>query len=300
MELNGIKLTLDPLQEAVSEIARLRREVSDLKTALMESIPRRDTMMGPNLVVNHSFEDDLAGWYQQDGTAVIDATDRAEGLKSLKIPNMSSITSLAFPVSPFFRYKIRARMKGSAATANGMYVRFFVRSTYPSGGFITGTNYTSYYDLTANGPYVTSWSARDHVVTPANGTYLWGSISFYNWTGGPANAWVDEVYVTPVSYTYEALGLQNGWVAYGGAYNTPSFLRNMDGTCTLSGSVKNGTMSAAIFTLPLGARPGVEVRFPVSSNGAYGEISIDTSGNVVPLVGSTTRLQLDGVTFPTV
>jgi hypothetical protein len=298
MELNGIKLTLDPLQEAVSEIARLRREVSDLKTSIMESIPRRDAIMGPNLVVNHSFEDGLAGWYQQDGTPVIDATDRVEGINSLKLPNLSSITSLAFPVAPFWRYRVHARVRGATATANGLFVRVWVRTAYPPGGFITGANYTTYYDLTNNGPFVASWSARDHVAT-LGATYVWASISFYNWTGGPANAWVDEVYVTPVSYTYEAPSLLNSWVAFGGAFNPPVFIRNLDGTCSLGGSAKNGTMSAAMFTLPVGCRPGVEMRFPVSSNGAYGEISIDTSGNVVPLVGSNTRVQLDGITFPT-
>jgi hypothetical protein len=300
MEIGDVRVTFDPLQQAVAEIARLRREMADLKSTLMESLPRRDAIMGPNLVVNHSFEDGLAGWYQQDGAPVIDATDRVEGINSLKLPNLSSITSLAFPVSPFFRYRVHARMKGASATANGLYVRFYVRSTYPPGGFITGVNYTSYYDLTANGPYVASWSARDHIATPANSAYLWASISFYNWTGGPANAWVDEVYVSPVSYTFEAPTLLNSWVAFGGAFNPPVFMRNLDGTCTIGGSAKSGTMSAAIFTLPLGCRPGVEMRFPVSSNGAYGEISIDTAGNVVPVAGSNTRVQLDGITFPTI
>jgi hypothetical protein len=297
MELNGIKLTLDPLQEAVSEIARLRREVSDLKTTVMESLPRRDTMMGPNLVVNHSFEDGMAGWQIGNGAPVIDSSDKVEGAYSLKLPQPSFITSLAFPITPFFRYRVRARMKGSSATASGLYVRMYVKDTYPAGGFINNANFSGYYDPFANGPFVTSWSARDCIVTVSNSAWLWGSISFHNF-GGPTNAWLDEVYVTPVSYTYEAPSLLNSWVAYGGAYNPPVFMRNLDGTCTLGGSAKNGTMSATMFTLPVGCRPGVEMRFPVSSNGAYGEISIDTSGNVVPLVGSTTRVQLDGITFP--
>ncbi len=91
----------------------------------------------------------------------------------------------------------------------------------------------------------------------------------------------------------------NSWVTWSAGYAArfrmdPRERRWLE----LDGAVKTGTITAPIFTLPVGWRPATAKIVPVSSNGAYGELEIDTSGNVTPLVGSNTLFSLAGIRVP--
>lgn len=299
-ERNGEIFSAQTDTEVVEELKRLRSELRELKTASLESRIRRDTIMGPNLAVNHSFEDGMSGWYLQGSTQPsADTAEKTHGDYSAKLATPAAIHSLCFPVSQFERYRIHARIKGSSAAGAGLYVRAWVRSSYPDGGFINESNYTGYYDLLANGAFQAAWSHHDYMFTPQTTSELWASVAFYNWTSGPTNAWVDDVYVTPVGFTYLALTLLNSWVPFGGAFFPPAITRNRYGTVSIFGAAKDGTLGTTIATLPVGCRPAAELRFPATTGSGYGEVAIDTAGNVIPLSGSPTRIQLDGITFPT-
>ena len=93
--------------------------------------------------------------------------------------------------------------------------------------------------------------------------------------------------------------LLNSWVNFGSSQNNAGYWKDPFGVVHLKGFVKNGTMSAAIFTLPVGYRPTATCNFGTVSNSAFGAFYIDSSGNVVPFVGSNAQFSLDGCTFDT-
>jgi len=92
--------------------------------------------------------------------------------------------------------------------------------------------------------------------------------------------------------------LLNSWTTY--SSKTPKYRQDLVGRVRLKGAVAGGTLNTTAFTLPAGYRPLETQYMPVVSNGAFGYITIDTSGNVKCVAGSTTYFALDGVTFPTV
>lgn len=92
--------------------------------------------------------------------------------------------------------------------------------------------------------------------------------------------------------------LLNSWVDFGSSYSAAGYCKGEDGVVRLKGNVKSGSgIPTTVFALPAGYRPSEILRFAVDSNGAFGAVSIDTSGNVQAAVGSTTRLSLDGISF---
>lgn len=88
------------------------------------------------------------------------------------------------------------------------------------------------------------------------------------------------------------LSFNNGWSA--GAI-TPRYRRT--GTIVeINGSVTGGTLALNAFVLPAGPpsyRPTAQVHKATSSNNAFGMFFVDTGGNVIPQVGSTTAVFLD-------
>lgn len=113
---------------------------------------------------------------------------------------------------------------------------------------------------------------------------------------------------TTSSIAHEAVHaptLTNGWVNFTSGFTTAGYWKDAFGVVHLEGLVKSGTVgttfsTSAIFTLPLGYRPGAIYIFPAASNDAFGEIRVDTSGHVSAFPPSSSSwVDLDGITFRT-
>jgi hypothetical protein len=87
------------------------------------------------------------------------------------------------------------------------------------------------------------------------------------------------------------------WVNFGAPRGNICFWKDRLGFVHLAGTAKTGTLTSTMFNLPAGYRPLANEYFAVSSNGAYGECYVDSTGNVVPQVGSNTSFSLAGITF---
>ena len=99
---------------------------------------------------------------------------------------------------------------------------------------------------------------------------------------------VQEAWITPT--------LINGWVAFGGAEDGPTYYKDDFGNVKLRGVVKSGTLS--MFKLPIGYRPAKNKYFAVISNNVPGFVLIDPSGGVIPLAGtSNVFVALDSISF---
>lgn len=89
------------------------------------------------------------------------------------------------------------------------------------------------------------------------------------------------------------------WVNFSGTEQAARFRRDPLGHVLLSGVVKLGTMNTTIFTLPVGYRPPLTVRFAVPTNGVFGYIEILATGEVQVKSGSNVWVDLTGVEFDT-
>lgn len=96
-----------------------------------------------------------------------------------------------------------------------------------------------------------------------------------------------------------AAAFSNAWVNAGGAAQTAQYWFDREGRVCLEGTISTGTIGLSAFTLPVGYRPAAPQRFGVPSNGAFGELLVNTDGTVVPNVGSNVSFNLNGVCFPT-
>jgi hypothetical protein len=113
-----------------------------------------------------------------------------------------------------------------------------------------------------------------------------------------AGAWTP--YRPPRGDTWHAASLQNKWVNYGSGYNNAAYTLTDDGWVHLRGLVKNGTLDAAIFTLPVGYRPPARELLGVStSTDVHGRIDVMSDGKVVATTGSNAWISLDGLLFAT-
>jgi hypothetical protein len=78
---------------------------------------------------------------------------------------------------------------------------------------------------------------------------------------------------------------QNSWVNYGSGYETAGYYKDKQGVIHLKGLVKNGTLNAAIFTLPAGYRPSL-TRHLVAITGTAPPsaciLYVDSTGAVTP------------------
>src|SRR5215831_11901968 len=80
----------------------------------------------------------------------------------------------------------------------------------------------------------------------------------------------------------------NSWVPYGGAYEGPSFFKDLSGIVHLQGLCRFGTIGASIWTLPVGYRPSATLIFDAQANGAIAQINVTAAGDVIALVGNNT------------
>lgn len=89
---------------------------------------------------------------------------------------------------------------------------------------------------------------------------------------------------------------QNGWVNFGGVDAVCSFYKDPWGIVHVKGTIKSGTASSIVFTLPAGYRPQHTEFFAIVANGAFGYCTVTPAGDVT-VVGSTTYTTISGITF---
>jgi hypothetical protein len=90
---------------------------------------------------------------------------------------------------------------------------------------------------------------------------------------------------------------QNSWVAFGTSDATPSFYKDAFGLVYLVGTLKSGTITGTMFTLPAGYRPQKKLILPVVSNGVLGVCTINVDGTVVATSGNNTYFSVSGLVF---
>lgn len=92
--------------------------------------------------------------------------------------------------------------------------------------------------------------------------------------------------------------LSNSWVTYDAA-SFPTLAYRMDGYgyVHFKGLIKNGTLNATVFTLPVGYRPSKQLHIATVAGGAFANIAILPSGVVHCQVGSTGWYSFDGLSF---
>ena len=110
------------------------------------------------------------------------------------------------------------------------------------------------------------------------------------------NTAVNAIVTTNPAYTAPTLG--NGWVNYGGSFDTAGYMKDMSGTVFLKGLIKNGTINTVAFTLPAGYRPSRRIiRAVIDGANAMGRLDITNTGQVIPNAGSTAYFSID-ISFP--
>lgn len=99
----------------------------------------------------------------------------------------------------------------------------------------------------------------------------------------------------------DPVGFQNSWVNYDTAtYAAAAFRKEPTGRVALRGLIKNGTVNAAIFTLPAGYRPPKELLFAPDNNASPAtDVRVKADGTVLLASGVNTWLSLDGIEFDT-
>lgn len=124
-------------------------------------------------------------------------------------------------------------------------------------------------------------------------------------TGGNATVAMDTTHAVGPQGGAEP-AFQNGWVntSLGGVTERPiSFRKDPLGRVTLMGMASSGTMSATMFTLPVGYRPLAEQRISVythnGTNQVVGMLLIKSDGTVSPVFGGNYAFALDGISFDT-
>ena len=98
------------------------------------------------------------------------------------------------------------------------------------------------------------------------------------------------------------IGQDSDWISVGSFSNSwvagsiaPAY-RKVGNRVQLRGRVSSGTANATAFALPSGYRPLTNQSLcAISSTGSINQVSIDTSGNVGPLLSVITSL--DGLSF---
>jgi len=89
----------------------------------------------------------------------------------------------------------------------------------------------------------------------------------------------------------------NSWINYGALYANASYMKDSFGFVHLRGLIKNGTVAAPAFTLPVGYRPAYQMDFTVVSHNAFGSMWISTAGVVTPQVGDNLWFSLENIIF---
>lgn len=101
-----------------------------------------------------------------------------------------------------------------------------------------------------------------------------------------------------VQQAWVAPTLQNSWVNYGGIYAAAGYYKDSLGIVRLRGLVKNGTVGGvAAFTLPVNYRPSADIILTVTSNNAWGQVRVTSTGAVQMYQGSATWFSIENLSF---
>ena len=160
------------------------------------------TYPGINLIPNAGAEDGVVAWAANEssgagGAFSVDTSQKYSGSQSFKIGKAATgdgynIVCLAMPVIPGETYAFKARVKGSSATATGLYLRLNESITKPAGNYVTAAVRTSLTNIVSNGAVATAWTQYEDTYTVPAGIY-WVSVALYNWTTGPLSMWFDDL-----------------------------------------------------------------------------------------------------------
>lgn len=105
------------------------------------------------------------------------------------------------------------------------------------------------------------------------------------------------------SPTWISPTLGNSWVNFGGSYTTAGYYKDSNGIVRMRGVIKNGTISTAIFTLPVGYRPTLTHYFISVGGSGLAAVLVDASGVVQVgayiASGTNAYVSLDQITFAT-
>lgn len=97
---------------------------------------------------------------------------------------------------------------------------------------------------------------------------------------------------------HSVLQLINGWISYGGNFQSGSYTKSADGFVHLRGVVKNGTSGSTIAQLPVGCRPyAVEIFTTSNINNTFGRIDVYPDGRIVHMSGQIGFVSLSGIVF---
>lgn len=154
---------------------------------------------------------DTNGWSKTTsaGTLVFDVSVAQfnSGQQSFRINKSSTsdgglVCSAARPVTPGRTYQISVWVKSGVASGSGGYVYVFSKATkvdnINDANFenATGLNYQP-VGITQNFGYTTGWVQKSGTWTCPAGQY-YASIAIYNASGGPIDAYFDDVYMSDV------------------------------------------------------------------------------------------------------
>lgn len=105
---------------------------------------------------------------------------------------------------------------------------------------------------------------------------------------------------TSLGSTWTGFSFGSGWTNYGGGYQDAQYKKVGD-LVFLRGHVKRTSgVSTTMATLPSGYRPVGYAEFIVTSNGAFGQVDIASSGELFLAAGNVARVSLNGIWFSTI
>lgn len=145
-------------------------------------------------------------------------------------------------------------------------------------------------------PTGASWCQVETIRTSTDVTQtLWNITSPGIWRRyaySAGNAWLpwSQLHTTlgPADSAWIAPTFQNSWVNYGGGVHANAgYRRDADGVVHLRGLVKSGTIASAMFTLPAGYRPSMQLIHPAVSNDTIGRVDVLTTGEVIAYAPSS-------------
>lgn len=105
---------------------------------------------------------------------------------------------------------------------------------------------------------------------------------------------IDVKPIDPIAVT--AFDGGSTWANFGGAEPVAAYGK-IGRRVQLQGVIAGGVLTATAFTLPVEYRPSVNMRFPVSSVGAFGMVYVQTDGKVIPFNGNPVSFDLSPITF---
>jgi hypothetical protein len=90
-----------------------------------------------------------------------------------------------------------------------------------------------------------------------------------------------------------AIPFLNGWQNFVvSGYDVAKYYKDHGGRVYVSGLIKLGTIGLPAFQLPVGFRPADKLAIGTASNSAFGQLEIDSNGNVTPTVGSNASVSV--------